>query len=316
MKQVKSLNLAILTYNRPQILLNNIMHMNKFLPKYNVEIYVYDDSNNDESKQIIEQYIKEHEVTNVFYRKTAINQGYDYNVKRAFQNTPGDYIYVVGEALCLNEDIFQKVYQDIQHNDFDVVIIKNEKLNTETILNNVNELYVNYAWYVTLIGSTIYSRKNLDIALAASEKYFGLLFLQWAILFEKLILSDIKVKIYKGQYITPHKDKVMSFGFENYLEVFCKNWVEMNNLLPESFPNKAAVIMSHDENTRVLTNWYSLTLLRSNDFINYQKYKEYQKYCDLCLYSRTRFFLVIRTPRLVSQLVVTSGDSLRKVLKR
>ena len=85
-----NLSIFIPTYNRPSILRSNLLNIIAQASKYDIPIHISDDSNNEETKKIIEEYMKKYNF--LHYSQNIPSLGHDRNIVSCLSNKESEYI--------------------------------------------------------------------------------------------------------------------------------------------------------------------------------------------------------------------------------
>lgn len=169
------LTISIPTYNRSgylKILLKSIKKSYKKFhnPNFNFQVLILDNSQNDESKQIAEEFIKDG--VPIKYYKNNENIGSDMNILNAYTMPESKYVHVIGDDDFITEDYFIKVAGELKNNNPDILFInsysydehhaelspislfcKNKKYDKLRFLNQLN-------LKITFISAMILKRSN------------------------------------------------------------------------------------------------------------------------------------------------------------
>ena len=156
----KKLAIAIPTYNRASILNENIELMLEEIRKYSVPIYISDDSIDNETKSIIEEFCKEYEY--IYYYKNKPGLGHDKNCLRTLALPTTEYIWYLGDSIIIKPGGIKKILDIIENGNYDFVAVnaKNRNLDYPSgIYEDGNKLLTEIGWHLTLTSATIYSNK-------------------------------------------------------------------------------------------------------------------------------------------------------------
>ena len=116
------LSICIPTYNRPELLKNTIENLvnNIYKKDFLKEILIIDNSEKNDSKDIVKNYLKDY--GKIRYIKNHTNLGAEGNFKKSIYEATGEYIWIIGD-----DDILEKDSQNLLDNrfkiDFDCLIV-------------------------------------------------------------------------------------------------------------------------------------------------------------------------------------------------
>jgi len=192
---------CIPTYNRPEQISVVLKHSLAFFKKYGVDIYIYDSSDNDDTKEICEQYVDYH---NFCYLKLPhtikpmdkyrmILEGRNHKIKY-------DYIWFIKDRVYCSEEIISQIVR-VAKDEPDVIFLRaiENKYSvsvTNDCYHNCVDFYRDWAWLVTSWDVTILNRKKITSQIdwnKIEDKYYingGLSFVIVVLLFDKLSEYD------------------------------------------------------------------------------------------------------------------------------
>ena len=126
------LSICIPTFNRPDLLnncLNSILIAKKFFTKLRFEVCISDNSNNFQSKSIINSYKKK---INLTYKKNKKNIGYIKNYIKVVKMAKGEFVWVIGDDEILKPNTFKILSENFKKNtDIDFMYINSNFLQSE-----------------------------------------------------------------------------------------------------------------------------------------------------------------------------------------
>lgn len=309
---MKTLVIGIPTYNRCIILEENLREMLPLLNKYNVHIYVYDDSPNDDTKNMIAAINKDCDQQMIYYHKNIPRLGHDKNCIKVLENTPGDYIWYLGDSFIISEEGFNKVKNLIDNEENDAIILtsnlKRTKLFPSKKYLSSNDFYREISWHATLTDVTIYNKNMINdiFSKIKFDKYINSNFMQLAILLEGINKNNITITYLNNAVITLNKKRKGSYWLKNSITTFCVDWYDFNMNLPLEYTieDKKVAIANHDKYTRIFSSILTIYMYGSN-FITLNQYYDNKEKCDACITTnRTMFFNILKSPKIFSRLLV------------
>lgn len=296
-----SFSIAIPTYNKPKILIENLSHYAIFLQRINVDIYIYDDSDTETSGLLLEEYILEKNMQNIHYIKTTNNHGHDYNIQRSIFNTPGDYVFLLGDGLFLEHEQLEEIIAITYKENFDAILLHSSNGYNNEVLNDIVKVYEKFSRHSTLTGGTIFSRKIIEIARKKDlSKYEGLQFMQFAIFYEGFDNNSCKILNIGGKSVYRNLKKGDGYACSQHYEIFCKNWYLINKLLPNIYTDESKIksITHMDIEGKYSSSLLRLLKYRSLDYINKEKYNLNKFYIDECIVGdKKKMLFFLNIPR-------------------
>ncbi|OEF29492.1 glycosyltransferase family 2 protein, partial [Vibrio rumoiensis] len=268
-----NLALAIPTYNRCDILAENLLNMMPELNRFNIPVYISDDSSNNETRDMISDFKKSYPY--IYYYRNTPSLGHDDNCYKTLSLPNEKYIWYLGDSMIIKPGSVEAILKLIRNNSYDFIITNSENrgLSLKTgLLTDKNKVFSDLAWHLTLTGACIYSKdiikkhKNID--------YFKN-FPQTSIIL-KSICQDCKL-YYLNEFGTALNVKKVSYWNDNVFDVFAKDWVKfircIQKYCDENF-DATEVIKSHSKNTGIF-GVSNLINYRISGVLNFRKYTKY-----------------------------------------
>lgn len=132
----------------------------------------------------------------------------------------------------------------------------------------------NLAWYLSLLGSTILSKKvTKDYKKINFNKFKN--FPHLGLIFSKIYLRDIRIKIFKKPVISSFNKK--SYWLKDIFNVFLIDLSNsINNLPYYKNESKIAAVRNHSNYSRIF-NFINLLILKSENYYNLKVFLRYRK---------------------------------------
>jgi len=276
MKNLKNLTLVILTYNRPRQIAKLIYEIISYSKKYKFNIIILDDSKNSKSEKYFEK-IKKISTINFTYIKNKKNIGHDKNYIKGIKLSKTYYTWIIGDSTRLDINFFDKLHKILNYkNDLIVLGAKNREyfLKKKIELRNKHLMLENLAWYLSLLGSTILSKKvTKDYKKINFNKFKN--FPHLGLIFSKIYLRDIRIKIFKKPVISSFNKK--SYWLKDIFNVFLIDLSNsINNLPYYKNESKIAAVRNHSNYSRIF-NFINLLILKSENYYNLKVFLRYRK---------------------------------------
>ncbi len=271
--------ISIPTRNRSEFLKSGIISQLSKMKKLNIGIYVFDNSDDDLTKDLITPYLKEY--NNLFYSKNKKILTYGENTSQAFLTPNAEYLLVMSDSLILDINYLNEIIEILKNKNPDFLILNNDRVKDQQNKEYIDKLefFKELTWHCTLIGSTIF---NSNLLQTAKEKNIFLKyekndFIQLGVLFESLnIKKEIHGIFLSELLLKGNKLKKTSYWRKNTFDVFGYKWIQFIENLPVDYDKyKKEVILDHGIKSNLFTLRGFFNLRAENVFgINeYRKYK-------------------------------------------
>lgn len=258
------LSIVIPTYNRAQILEENLQKMLPNLKKYNINIYISDDSTNDDTEIFVKKMALSY--NNIFYYRNHIPLGHDENCIYSLSLPTSKYVWYLGDAIIIRTSFFDDIIKLLKSADYDYVCMNADgrDLNVESqLFVDKKSILSKIGWHLTYSGVTIYSAevlKRLSIDLNKTRN-----FPQLALIY-KAVKDDIRLFWINSKVVYSNPNKVSYWG-ANLFDIFIN---DLRNLLIYcGFSESDATfgVRDHAERTGVFS-YYMIAMLRKNNKIS------------------------------------------------
>jgi hypothetical protein len=271
-----NLAIAIPTYNRCEILKENLLYMLDEIRKYNIPIYISDDSDNDLTKNMITELKKDYGY--IYYFKNKPSLGHDRNCLYTLSLPDEEYIWYLGDSIRVKNGKIKDILEKITTNCYDLILVnsfeRDFNISSKEYFSH-SKFFVELAWHATLTGVTIYRKDLLNEI--DFKKYLDTNFIQLGIILERAL--DIKNGIlWINEGCISSNKKKKSYWSENIFEVFAKDWSDFILSLPEQYlyKDKLRVIQKHSDHTGIF-KLKSYLMYRAEGILNFKSYIKYIK---------------------------------------
>lgn len=270
------LAIAISTYNRPIILFKNLTKMLPDIRLNKIPIYISDDSNNNDTRAVIEILQQQYEF--IFYRKNEKQLGHDANFIESLTWPKSKYIWYLGDSMYFEPDTLNFILKVIESDpDFIFVNSHGGRAKYENgPIKNTMDFFEKTSWHLTLSGCTIYSNRFCEWLKTTDSsvlKYQN--FVQLGSIFEYYSIFQGKIYWAAAVIVETNKDKI-SYWQHNAIKVFAYDWGRAIEFAPIfTSDQKKSVIQSHARNTGLfgVKNLFSLRAEGAYSSSIYCKYK-------------------------------------------
>jgi glycosyltransferase involved in cell wall biosynthesis len=271
----KKLAIAIPTYNRAEIIEENLQRMLPELRLHAIPVYISDDSTDLKTAAAITRLQLQYE--HIFYRHNQPGLGHDRNFFATLAMPDCDYVWYLGDSLYIQRGVISEIIEVLDGTvDFCFV---NGHVDDESsrYLASAHDFLVERTWYLTLTGATIYGRKPRALMPSAERISHWRNFVQLGLVLEYCSAHTASMYWYGKPALHVNKNKKTSYWANNALEVFVGDWARLVRSFSGYFSESElnAVIKSHALNSK-LFSFKHLIFLRQHDGLNLallQKYK-------------------------------------------
>lgn len=247
------LAIAIPTYNRSDILRENLRAMLPELLEHRISVYLSDDSPDDRTLKMADELRTEFPL--LVYRKNAPRYGHDENFFATLAMPNTDYVWYLGDSLYWEPGTLGSVLDALTKTrpDFCFVNAYAPELGSRLIEGEaVHPFLLDRTWYLTLSGATIYGRvpraMQIPIARRADWKNFP----QLGLILEACAQAPRRMH-WLGAPVLKFNRKKSSYWLTSAFSVFVKDWSTLIRSFPTLFSpaEQDSVIRSHGVHTRL-----------------------------------------------------------------
>jgi len=270
----RSISIVIPTFGRPEILKDSLDCILDSCKRYEIPIYISDDSIDSDTELIIQEIKLKYPF--ISYKRNIPSLGHDNNLMHSLKLPNSDFVWLIGDSILINENAISNMIDFISQNHYDIIL-----MNTEARIdypskdyNNSNEILAKFGWHSTLTGVAIYS-KNV-IALADKINFDNCMnFPQFTLIYNYL---SINCSFYwVNEICLKSNNKKKSYWVKHVFSTWIDDWENAVINLPESYDqtHKKNAIISHSKKTKIF-GLKSLLNLRMQGIYNWKKFKEYE----------------------------------------
>jgi len=287
----KQLAIAIPTYNRSKILLENLNMILDDLRDSGVSVFISDDSVDNETQQAIEDF--SHKYSYIFYFKNSPSLGHDANCVRTINLPKTEYIWYLGDSMIIQKGAIKEILSIIDKYGPNLIAFnadrENEFMDTG-LFNSSQHLLSELAWHLTLTGVTVYRRVDIVNLDFDYRKFIN--FPQLAYILKILFSGDGSNLFWLNQKLVKSNIKKISYWSNNIFRVFIDDF---KNLFKEfsinMSPELIDIIISKHTKKSGIFNYRSLAKLREQGVYNYSTYRIYHR--DIAKYAKKNSFILL-----------------------
>ena len=312
LKKNSDLAIAIPTYNRAAILIENIILMLDEVKKYSIPIYISDDSPNDETKEMFLELKKSYDY--IFYKKNSPSLGHDKNCISTLTYPSEKFSWYIGDSTIIVPGGIELILSHISIHNPDIISVNAQGRNLKnenTWYSDGNLLLKEVGWHLTLTGATIYSKKLIENYIHSLDLARCVNFPQTAVIFKGFEAGNCKLYFENAKLIR-NNSKKSSYWQKNLFQVFLRDWPNcINNFNYLREKDKQIGIIKHSRETE-LFNFKSLVSYRAKGFFGLREFVSF--FQELKSHSTVNIFgifIITLTPKFIFSLF----NKIRKVLR-
>jgi len=311
-----ALAVAIPTYNRSEILEENLRIMLPEIERFSIPIYISDDSK-DRCTELMINKIKER-YPYIFYHKNEPSLGHDQNCLFTLSLPSQSYIWYLGDAMIIKNGGIEKILAIIQSKNPDFICFKEENRNIDVksnIFSSSKQVLNELAWHLTMSGVTVYKKSILKLDDFPLSRFKN--FPQLAIIFYFFVENQSRLVWLNDKLIMGNLKK-KSYWAANVFAVFFDDLRLTLNNLQQKFSTDEVdnVIKSHSIQSQLfgIQNFFVLRITKS---FSYAKYKLYYKQLKLYTDKNSVFlFLLSIFPSSLLSLIYNTSRFFYRLFKK
>lgn len=276
---VPLLAISIPTCNHPELVDQFIRAILPSLRRFQIPVYVTDNSDNDQTEGILQALTDEYPA--IFYRRNTENLRFDANCAQAITWPNAEYVWPIGDGMLINESMIEPILKSLEEKPDLVFLNYRVPDSRQRVIepSEQHEWIVNHAWHLTSLGVTIFGVRPRGIARRTSPEDFG----RWKNFFHLgLILRCSTTEKSRCLWIGPHAvrgnpNKTGSGWVGIAIQVFAGDWARLILNFSDVFTPKETqeLIRSHGVKTRIF-GWRDLLQFRKDGRFSKQIFDAYQ----------------------------------------
>lgn len=280
---------CVLTYNHSDVVADVLANCAELYKRYGLDVYYYDSSEDGRTKEVIKSY-QNAGYDNLYY---IWIDNKELKSKRIFMmdgiQKEYDYMWYVKDRSWCGEKTLKLIYKAMEKY-HDIIFLDAghpdapEEL---AICDDADAFYHRCGDYATSIDTTIYNVRTMlkdDFSMEEFEvKYdgeYGRSFRHFLLIFEQLSKKekpDICLLSGKNMEIVNSRKGVSSW-FDKRLEIWAKQWVQVNEALPDCYTDREDVIKRTASFSWILGDVNLLAELHDKGILTPEYFEEIKEY--------------------------------------
>lgn len=287
------LAIVIPTFNRAEILVENLEKMLPELNQFQIPVYIIDDSLDDKTETAIRTFREKY--SPIIYKRNKPSLGHDKNCRESLFMTQADYVWYMGDSMYIKTGGIARVLGELDNRPSFIFVnsYAGDSLGRSAKIEALGPFLVRGSWYLTLSGATIYSKRVIDWCKANMHITIFNNFQQLAfILGYSASVRDTAYWIQDS--LIDVNQKKRSYWRSNVLGVFTKDWYNLIKSFGAIFPQDHInhVLRSHSKNHKLYSLKNLLSYRAEGGFSNHEISK-YKIWLELTSYRNIIFLRMI-----------------------
>lgn len=258
----KKLAIAIPTFNRSEIIEENLLQMLPELQHHDIAVYISDDSTDLKTQEVVTRLQMQYE--HIYYRHNQPGLGHDRNFFATLAMPDCDYVWYMGDSLYFPQGVISEIIEVLDGVvDFCFVNYRVED-NICRHITSVHDFLVERTWYLTLTGATIYGRKPRVLLQQQGRILNWKNFVQLGMILEYCSTHSASMYWFGKPALCVNEKKKSSYWAKNAFIVFVGDWSMLIRSFQGYFSESEirTVIRSHAIVTRLFYFKHLLFLRR------------------------------------------------------
>jgi glycosyltransferase involved in cell wall biosynthesis len=178
------LSIAIPTYNRSELLKQNLSLLVKEPGFDKVQLVISDNASPDETESVVREFQKDH--PNIQYHRNPENTGLEANVKKAIELSDGEYIKLLNDYTSIEKGKLNLLLQYVEQNRErkpNLFFLNNSNVSNYMECDSLNCFIETVSYWSTWLSCFGIWKSDYE-AVENKDIHFGFLFYQTSLLFE------------------------------------------------------------------------------------------------------------------------------------
>jgi abequosyltransferase len=249
-----ALAIAIPTFNRSAILVENLRAMLPELRALSVPVHVSDDSTDDETER--ELAILQREYEHLTYVRNRPGLGHDANCFATIARPGTRHVWYLGDSLVIRPGVLGRVLQLLE-TDHDFIFL-NARVEGSAHVKEITPPTVTaflerHAWHLTMSGATVYGPRfrRWMVAHAHPDRFRN--FPQLGMILEYILTvpGEFQRAYWFDEFAVHAHEGRRSYWRNNSIQVFAHDWAELIDGFSEQLEPRVrdAIVRSHGAQT-------------------------------------------------------------------
>jgi abequosyltransferase len=249
--------ISIPTYDRADILEENLRRMAPALTRLGIPVAIFDDSPSELTSQAIDRLRADLELS-LIYQRNSPSLGHDANVLAALTVPRADYIWLLGDSIFAEPEDVEEVHARLGNQDLLFLNCRDgpptsDRANMSASDGSLPAFLAEQVWQLTMTGATIYGKNSVAWWRTASAPVYTN-FPQLSVILALVTTVPAVRAEWMGQRIARSNLRKVSYWLSRAIPVFGIDWCAVITGYTTAFPpgSLPRVLRSHAVQTGVL----------------------------------------------------------------
>lgn len=314
----KKLALCIPTYNRSECVEKLLQDLSG-LTDDSFAIHIFDSSEDETTKTIVEKYIGSNHVTYTFVKGVKYSNEKIFRIYEAMAESDADYVWIMNDHSVFNKEALEAIQKSLEEEgDFYLLDVRCPEFSV-TDFKNLDEFLLKAAWDLTYFGAGIVKRQSFlsGVDWAYMDRKYLVLetreYSQLGFYFERAAqIPGVKAKkigLVRDSMLDRMRYEKPSWQKEKF-RICTQVWYEVIMRLPGGYKQK-------DKALRAMDSWYlskfSLMELKEDGGYGFISFLKYRKFLEMIAPDMVKTaFLIALLPLGICRYLLT-GELLSRV---
>ncbi len=257
--------IAIPTYERSDILEENLRRMAPALLRIGIPVFIFDDSRSDKTEQAVDR-LRAEVGLDVTYQRNAPSLGHDANVLTALTTPQGEHVWLLGDSIFAEPEDIDEIHRRLHGQDLmflngreGATVPDETRLNTADL--SLPAFLTKHTWHLTMTGATIYGARVISWWRGANRTTYAN-FPQLSVFLGFAASQGAAEAEWIGRRVIFGNVRKVSYWLDQPVRVFGIDWhaVIRGNVQAFSAGSMKTVLASHSVNSGVLGAKHLMTL--------------------------------------------------------
>ncbi len=312
----KSLALAIPTYQRADILEENLRQIAPTLLALDIAVYILDDSGDDVTAAAMQRLAAESQLK-LHYRHNRPALRHDANSVAALTAPDTDFVWLLGDGGQLDSTGVRAVHAALAEQDFVFVNCRTDK--AQAAIEHLDDAALRHfmakrVWELSYTGATVYARRVIDWWISDPAHHVVPNFPQLSFSLGYLNAPKPASATWIGlRVVRGHPRKIQSYWLAEALSVWGLDWHRVISQHRAAFGDidLNPVLRSHARHTHVLSGKH-LLVLRAQGLFNRQALAQWPQLRDSCSMGGLSLRLLAALPQRAAAAILALRPSWRR----
>ncbi len=274
------LAMSFITYNRAKHIREDLKHIASQTLKKGILIYIFDVSTDEETKKVVNSFIKQgyHHIKYYHYKNDL--EGMIQRTKDSMLIPDAEYLWLCGDKFLISPKNYDKILECVDKS-FDIITIYDSSLhNTKVFRNPVK--YVDYSIIpFTHIGAVIIKKSLVNIN--EINKAIKISYVFWHVnmycnIIDKSDFRGITIYVPSKELRIISKYNTESTTKHNMWDVWIEDWYKIIMTLPDRYNKIKRRIIDKPDRDLSFFDLKSLLIQHKEGQFNFKKCIEYRNY--------------------------------------